>query len=222
MSNYNFNKNPQMVQMMIENQKNADEEYRRDNPNSLIFVFEKRMKELGYKFDSLNQVKGFLPKHKNIIIPIAMELYEQTNIERDKRYFLGLFHFKRFDECIPLMLRDIYSEDVSISIKALIAENLRVIRSPKYVEDYLRILSMKELSDSRNAIIALVGDLKIEQAIPMLVSALEEEKNITTNALDALGKFKKAELRIYFEKYLNHKNKYYRREAKKALQKLEG
>lgn len=221
MSNYNFDKNPQMVQMMIENQKKADEEYRWDNPNSLIFVFEKRMKELGYEFDSMNQVKEFLPKHKKIIIPIAMELYEQTNIERDKRYFLSLFHFKRFDECIPLMLRDIYSEDVSISIKALIAENLRVIRSPKYVEDYLRILSMNELSDSRNAIIALVGDLKIEQAIPILVSVLDEEKNITTNALDALGKFKKADLRMYFEKYLNHKNKYYRREAKKALQRLE-
>ena len=221
MSNCNFNKNPQIIQLMVENQKKADEEYKRDNPDSLVFVFEKRVKELGYEFDTLNQVKEFLPKHKNIIIPIAMELYEQTNIERDKRYFLGLFHYKRFDECIPPMLRDMYSNNISISIKALIAENLRVIRSPKYVDDYLRILSMKELSDSRNPIIALVGDLKIEQAIPMLVSALDEEKNITTNALDALGKYKRADLRRYFEKYLNHKNKYYRREAKKALQKLE-
>lgn len=221
MSNYNIEKNSELVQLMIENEKRTDEEYKRNNPDSLLIIFEKELKELGYEFETLNQVKGFLPKHKNSILPIAMALYEQTNLEKDKRYFLGLFHYKRFDECIPLMLKDMYSENISISTKSLIAENLRVIHSPKYTDDYLRILSMKELSDSRNPIIALVGDLRVEQAIPMIASALEEEKNITTNALDALGKYKKAELRVYFEKYLNHKNKYYRREAKKALNKLE-
>ena len=222
MSNYNINNNSELVQLMIQNEKRADEEYKRNNPDSLLIVFEKELKELGYEFEILDQVRGFLPKHKKYIIPIAMKFYERTHLEQDKRYFLGLFHYKGLDECIPLMLRDMYSEDVSISSKALIAENLRVIHSPDYIDDYLRVLSMKTLNDVRNPIISLVGDFKVEQAIPMLVSALGEEKNITTNALEALGKYRKAELRTYFEEYLNHKNKYYRREAKKALQKLEG
>lgn len=221
MSNYNIN-NSELARLMIQNEKKAEEEYKKDNPDSLLIVFEKELKELGYKFETLNQVRGFLPNQKKYIIPIAMKFYGETNLEQDKRYFLGLFHFKRLDECIPLMLKDMYSEYISISIKALIAENLRAIHSPKYIDDYLRILSMKELSDARNPIITLVGDFKVEQAIPMLVSALDEEKNITTNALAALGKYKRADLRIYFEEYLNHKNKYYRREAKKALQKLDG
>ncbi len=79
---------------------------------------------------------------------------------------------------------------------------------------------MKELADARNPIIALLGDLKVEQAIPMLISTLDEGKNITTNALAALGKFRKDELKVYFEKYVNHQNMYYRREAKRALEKL--
>jgi hypothetical protein len=222
MSNYDINKNSELVQQMIQNEKRADEEYKRNNPESILILFEKELKELGYEFEVLDQVRGFLPKHKKIIIPIAMKFYSETKLEQDKRYFLGLFHYKGLDECIPLMLEDMYSKNISVSIKSLIAENLRVIHSPKYINDYLRILSMKKLDDARNPIIALVGDFKVEQAIPMLIAALSEEKNITTNALDALGKFKKADLRIYFEEYLKHKNKYYRREAKKALQKLEG
>ena len=222
MSNYDINKNSELVQLMIQNEKRADEEYKRNNPESILILFEKELKELGYEFEVLDQVRGFLPKHKKIIIPIAMKFYSETKLEQDKRYFLGLFHYKGLDECIPLMLEDMYSKNISVSIKSLIAENLRVIHSPKYINDYLRILSMKKLDDARNPIIALVGDFKVEQAIPMLIAALSEEKNITTNALDALGKFKKADLRIYFEEYLEHKNKYYRREAKKALQKLEG
>lgn len=221
MSNYNINKNAELVQLMIKNAKKTEEEYQRNNPDSLLIMFENKLKELGYEFEVLDQVKGFLPKHKKYIIPIAMEFYKQTNLEQDKRYFLGLFHYKGLDECIPMMLEDMYSESISVSIKSLIAENLRAIHSPKFIDDYLRILSMKELSDSRNPIIVLVGDLKVEQAIPMLLSALDEDKNITTNVLEALGKYKKDELKIYFEKYLNHKNKYYRREAKKALQRLE-
>lgn len=221
-SNYNINKNLALVQLMIQNEKKAEEEYKRNNPDSILIVFEKELKELGYEFEVLDQVKVLLPKHKKIIIPIAMKFYRKTKLERDKKYFLGLFHYKGLEECIPLMLEDMYSKNISVSIKVLIGENLRAIHSPKYINDYLRILSMKELSCARNPIIALVGDFKVEQAIPMLISALSEEKNITTNALNALGKFKKADLRIYFEEYLNHKNKYYRREAKKALQKLEG
>ena len=222
MSNYDINKNSELVQLMIQNEKRADEEYKRNNPESILILFEKELKELGYEFEVLDQVRGFLPKHKKIIIPIAMKFYSETKLEQDKRYFLRLFHYKGLDECISLMLEDMYSKNISVSIKSLIAENLRVIHSPKYINDYLRILSMKKLDDARNPIISLVGDFKVEQAIPMLIAALSEEKNITTNALDALGKFKKADLRIYFEEYLEHKNKYYRREAKKALQKLEG
>lgn len=139
----------------------------------------------------------------------------------DKRYFLSLFHSKGLEEIVPILLEDFYSEDTSIQIKALIVETLRAIHSPNYVEDYLNILAMRELGDTRNAVIVLLGDFKVDEAIPMLILALNEGKNITTNALEALGKYKKSELRPYFEKYLNHKNKYYKREAQKALAKLE-
>lgn len=221
MSNYNINNDSELVQLMIQNEKKAEEEYQRNYPDSVLFLFKDKMKEKGYEFEILDQVKNFLPKHKKHILPVVMELYMQTKIELDKRYLLSLFHYKGFDECIPLMLEDMYSENISVSIKSLIAENLRVIHSSKYIDDYLRIISMKELSDARNPVITLVSDFKIEKAIPLLISALDEEKNITTNALNALGKYKRSELRIYFEKYINHKNKYYRSEAKKALEKIE-
>ncbi len=120
-----------MVKTMIQNQLITERKYKDNNPNTLLILFEKELKKLGYEFESLSQVVGFLPEHKNQIIPIAKKMYKNTKIEHDKRYFLSLFHFKCMDECIPLMLNDIYSNNVSFAIKATITENLRVIRSKK-------------------------------------------------------------------------------------------
>ncbi len=221
MSQNAFNQSSGLVGTIIQNEKKIEEEYKKNNPASQLIVFEKALRNLGYKFEIMSQVEGFLPKHRHIIIPLAMKLYVQSNLEKDKIYFLHLFHFRGFEECIPLLLREVYSADISLTIKGMIIEDIRAIHSRKYKEDYLRILAMTNLEDRRNPIISLVGDLRIPEAIPLLISALSEGKNITTNALAALGKYKKEELRVYFEEYKNDENKYYRQEAIRAIRKLD-
>ena len=101
--------NKKTMKLMIQNELDAETKYKDNNPNTMLIPFEKELKKLGYKFETLSQVIGFLPKHQNYIIPIAMRLYKNTNLEQDKRYFLSLFHFKGMDECIPFMLKDMYN-----------------------------------------------------------------------------------------------------------------
>ena len=122
---------------------------------------------------------------------------------------------------IPMLLEDFYSPDTPSLTREFIGETFRLICSEKYIDDYLKILANTELGGQRNSIIALLGKLKSDTAIPLLIAALDEGKNITTNAISALGQYKQPEFRPYFERFLDHENSYYRREAKTALKKLD-
>ena len=68
-------------------------------------------------------------------------------------------------------------------------------------------------------IILLLGKLREECAIPTLINLLDDE-SVRMHAICALGCFKKAEFRCYFERYLNDKNPGCRKYAKTALNKL--
>lgn len=223
MSNYDINSNPALMKLMIENAKKAMEKYLAEHPDSLIPLFEQELRKLGYGFEIPDQIKGFMPKHKETILPIAIRYYKKAKYDYDneKNFFISLFHFKGFDEVIPMLLEDYFAKETSALTRSCIGEALRQIGSKKYIDDYLKILSKIELGDQRNSIIALLGKLKPDAAIPLLIAALDEGKNITTNAISALGQYKQSELRPYFERFLDHKNSYYRREAKTALKKLE-
>lgn len=220
MSNYDINSNPALVKLMIENEKNAYKKYYAENPAALSLKFCNELKELGYEFEVPSQIKGFMPKHKETILPIAIRYYQQAKKD-EKNFFLDFFHFKGFDEVIPMLLEDFYSSDTPSLTREFIGETFRLICSKKYIDDYLKILANTELGGQRNSIIALLGKLKSDTAIPLLIAALDEGRNITTNAISALGQYKQPELRPYFERFLNHENSYYRREAKTALKKLD-
>ena len=68
-------------------------------------------------------------------------------------------------------------------------------------------------------IILLMGKLKLEKAIPILIELLEDE-TVRLHAICALGDFKKEEFRPYFERFSNDKHSGLRKYAKKALKKL--
>lgn len=220
MSNYDINSNPALVKLMIENAKKAMEKYFAEHPDSLIPLFEQELRELGYGFEIPDQIKGFLPRHKDIILPMAIRYYQQVKYHDEKKFFMSFFHFKGFEEVVPMLLEDFYSPETPNSTRSFIAENLRVIRSKKYVEDYLKILSDTSYGESRFAIMNLIGKLKVEAAIPMLIKMLDEERS-RTHAICALGDYKREELQPYFERFENDKNSYWRKYARAALKKLE-
>lgn len=221
MSNYDINSNFELVKTMIGEHKRVETKYKNENPCSVIGEFEKELKKIGFDFSVSSQIRNYLPKYKESIIPLAIKYYKNANTDVEKRYFLLLFHLKGLEEIVPMLLKDFHSSNISRNIKGMITENIRVIHSSNYISDYLKIVENNEWGDIRNPIIVLLGDLKIKEAIPMLIAALDEGKNITTNALAALGKFELKELKPYFERFLTHKNRYYRREAQRALAKIE-
>ena len=219
MSNYDINSNPALVKRMIENAKISYEEYLKVHPDSLIPAFEKELRELGFEFEISDQVKGFLPKNRTIILPIAIRYYKQAKLKNEKSYFMGLFHYKGFEEVVPILIEDFYTGETLIDRWA-IGDRLYTIRSKNYIEDYLKIIANSEYSRSRQMVVLLVGKLKVEEAIPILIELLDDD-DVRGHAIAALGEYKKEEFRKYFERFQEYKNSYIRKEALKALKKLE-
>ena len=220
MSNYDINSNPALVKQMIENSKKASEKYFGEHTDSLIPPFEQELRTLGFRFEISEQIKQFLPKYKKTILPIAIKYYQQATYDNEKNFFMSLFHYRGFEEVIPMLLNDFYSDKISFLTRQFIGETLRTIHSKKYINDYLEIIAKPQYGLARVPICLLVGDFKVEQAIPILVHLLEVDEEFAPCALQTLGTYKRFELRPYFEHFANSPDAHLRKIAKAALKKL--
>ncbi len=222
MSIEDINNNPQMVKIWMDNEMVAAQHYFKENPNSLILNFENELRCLGYDFEVNSQIVGYMPKHKKTILPIAMKYYmlakeQQKFNEQD--YFIKFFGFKGFDEVIPQLLVDYHSKEIPNLTRWFISDCFYKIRSKNYVNEYLDIVSNSTFGQNRQMIILLLGKIKEERAIPILINLLEDEE-VRLHAISALGEFKKEEFRCYFEKFQNSTHPGWRKYARGALKKL--
>ena len=218
MSNYDINSNPDLVKHMLEQYK-ASEERTDKNPDSILSAFKRELLNLGFDFQVLNQAESLLPKYKDTVLPVVIKYYKMAKLKNEKQYLLGWFHHKGLEEVVPMLLKDYYSNNSDID-KWAIGDRLYQIRSKKYIDDYLKIISDSSYGQDRQMIILLVGKLKVEAAIPILIDLLEDE-GVRLQAIVALGDFKREYLRPYFERFQNAKHPGWRKYAKAALKKLE-
>lgn len=205
---------------MIENSKKVSEKYFAEHSDSLIPPFEQELRNLGFQFEISEQIKQFLPKYKKTILPIAIKYYQQATYDNEKNFFISLFHYRGFTEVIPMLLNDFYSDKISSLTRQFIGETLRTIRSKKYIDDYLKIIVKPQYGLARVPIFLLVGELKVEQAIPILIHLLEEDEEFAPCALQTLGAYKRFELRPYFERFADSPDTHLRKIARTALKKL--
>lgn len=218
MSNYDINSNPYLVKHMLEHYK-ANEEQMKKNSDSILPAFKQELLNLGFNFQVLNQAESLLPKYKDIVLPVVITYYKMAKLKNEKQYLLGWFHHKGLEEVVPMLLEDYYSDNTDID-KWAIGDRLYQIRSKKYIDDYLKIISDSSYGQDRQMIILLVGKLKVEAAIPILIGLLEDE-GVRLHAIVALGDFKRKDLRPYFERFQNAKHPGWRKYAKAALKKLD-
>lgn len=222
MSIENINNNPHMIKAWIDNAKKAAEQYYSETPDSLIPRFEKELRDLGFEFEISNQTLGFMPKYKQVILPIAIRYYklakEQQKVN-EQNHFMSFFHFKGFEEVVPMLLEDYYSKATQNLTRWFISDCLYQIRSKNHIKEYLEIALNPEFGVNRQMVILLVGKLKAENAIPVLVDLLEDEE-VRLHAIDALCQFKREEFRCHFERFQNSTHPGWRKYAKKAINKL--
>lgn len=218
MGSYDINSNPSLVKHLLEQYKDEEKKLEGD-PNSVLLAFKQELLDLGFRFQVLNQAEGFMPKHKDSILPIVIKYYKKAGLKREKQYLLKWFHHRGLEEVVPMLLEDYCSDDLNVDRWA-IGDCLYQIRSKKHIADYLKIIANASYGQDRQMVILLVGKLKAEVAIPMLIDLLEDE-GVRLQAIAALGDFKRDELRPYFERFQNSKHSGWRKYAKAALKKLD-
>ena len=218
-----INKNTNMIKMWFDNAREAAEQYYDENPDSLIPLFEEELRDLGFSFVSSNQSIGFMPKHKKMILPIAIRYYQlakEQQKDNEQNHFMSFFRFKGMEEVIPILLEDYYSKETKNQTRWFISDCLYQIRSRSYIKEYMEIIANPAFGINRQMIILLVGKLKIDNAISILVNLLEDEE-VRLHVISALGEFKREDLRDYFERFQDSTHSGWRKYAKIALKKLD-
>jgi len=217
-----INNDPHMIKKWIDNEKAAAEEYYNKSPDSLIPHFEKELKDLGFEFEISSQALGFMPKHKKVILPIAVKYYQLAKKHKkpnEQDHFMLFFHFKDLDDVVPMLLEDYYSEETASLTRWFISDCIYQIRSKNFIKEYLDIVSTKTFGRNRQMIVLLLGKLKEESAIPILIDLLEDE-DVRLHTICALGEFKREDFRCYFELFQDSAHPGWRKYAKAALRKL--
>lgn len=216
-----INQNPAYLKTWIEREKTMDAEYYKQHPDSVILLFQNELRELGFEFEICGQMIGFMPKHKDVILPLVIKYYQQAKQlgkDNEQNSFLTFFKFKGLEVVVPMLLEDYYSNETKDLTRWFISDCFYSIRSKKYISDYLKIISNEEYGDNRQLIILLLGEMKVEEAIPVFIKLLEDE-SVRLHAICALGCFKRKEFLPYFERFSESKHPGWRKYAKLAIKK---
>jgi len=130
-----------------------------------------------------------------------------------------ILNYKGLEDVVSLLLEDYFSDSPDVDRWA-IGDRLYQIRSKKYIDEYLEIISNPSYGQDRQMVILLIGKLKVNKAVPILIDLLNDE-SVKLHTIIALGDFKQESLRPYFERFENAKNSSLRKYAKAALKKLD-
>lgn len=212
-----------VIKMRIHNEKEAAERYYIENPDSLIPLFERELRELGFDFEVSSQTFGFIPKYKKDILPIAVRYYQlakKLKKTNEQIHFMGFFRIKGFDDIVPMLLEDYYSKEADDLTRWFISDCLYCIRSKKFIREYQKISSNKLFGINRQMIVLLLGKLKDDTSVPILIALLEDEE-VRLQAICALGEYKRESFRCYFERFKDDTHPGWRKYARAALKKLD-
>lgn len=206
----------------IERAKINAESYYKQHPDSLIPLFEDELRKAGFEFEISNQILSLMPGNKKIILPIVIKYYQlakKHNKIDEQNHFLSFFQFKGFKEVIPMLIEDYYSDETQDLTRWFISDCIYQIRAKSFFKEYLDIVSNRNYGRNRQMIVLLLGKLKEESAIPILIDLLEDEE-VCLHAICALSEYKREAFRSYFERFENSTHPGWRKYAKAALKKL--
>jgi len=121
-------------------------------------------------------------------------------------------------ELITAFLQD--SADSIFSYKWAIGNALSVVADDSVFDDIVRLVRDKEHGRAREMVAVALGNMKNPQAVDVLIDLLQDEE-VAGHALIALRKLRPLKARPYIEPFLNHPTTWVRKEAQKAIEKID-
>ena len=199
--------------------------------DSICGRFYRELRSMGYEFEVVDQMLNYMKINAAEIIPIAFRYYKEAIDQCSVgdggellKYFLDRKYTKIIKSYFPEFIQMFYkcsgnSRDVK-SLRWQIANIFYRHKPIELVNEYLAIIQNREFGTSRQLFVLIVGEKKIESAIPILVNLLEDEE-VRLHAICALGCFKREEFRPYFERFKDCKHPGWRKYSREAIKKLD-
>jgi hypothetical protein len=117
-------------------------------------------------------------------------------------------------------LLEMFRKEKDENLRWVIGNTLSVVALPEETDSVLELLRDTRFGMSRGMLAHAAARLQGADAIPLLISLLED-KDVATDAMIALGKLKATEARPKVEAFLSHPDSWVRQKAKSAMKKID-
>lgn len=108
----------------------------------------------------------------------------------------------------------------SLPLKWAIGNALSVIADDEVFEKIVDLVYNKKHGKAREMLVSSLANMKDSRAVDVLIELLQDEETVG-HAAFALGKLKVKKAKPHLERLLNHPKAWVRKEAKRALEKID-
>ena len=186
---------------------------REENKAMIITGLRKR----GYSINSINDLMRMSSKERDLI-PFLIGLLEQFTDENDKEFIVRCLGVKGFQEIIPKLLEE-FKTAKGNSYRWAIANSINIIHDMTIEQELITLSENKKYGTGRQMLVLSLGCYKTDSSIKCLHGLLQDEE-VRGHALRALGKCGNAEVLPDIEKYCDSDNRWIRKEALNAADKI--
>jgi HEAT repeat protein len=121
----------------------------------------------------------------------------------------------------PVLIKEFQKVDDPVGLyKWAIGNALSVVADDSVFDDIVKLVKDKQHGRAREMVAVALGNMKDPRAVDVLIELLEDDE-VAGHALIALGKQKDDRARQYIEPFLEHPKAWVRKEAKRALAKID-
>lgn len=186
---------------------------REENKAMIITGLRKR----GYSINSINDLMRLSSKERELI-PFLSGLLEQFTDENDKEFIVRCLGVKGFQEIIPKLLEE-FKTAKGNSYRWAIANSINIIHDMTIEQELITLSENKKYGTGRQMLVLSLGCYKTDSSIKCLRGLLQDEE-VRGHALRALGKCGNSEVLPDIEKYCDSDNRWIRKEALNAADKI--
>lgn len=186
---------------------------REENKAMIITGIRKR----GYSISSINDLMRLSSKERELI-PFLTGLLERFLDENDKEFIVRCLGVKGFREIIPKLLEE-FKNAKGNSYRWAIANSINIIHDMTIEQELIALSENKKYGTGRQMLVLSLGCYKTDASIKCLRGLLQDEE-VRGHALRALGKCGNSEVLPDIEKCCDSDNRWIRKEALNAADKI--
>ena len=186
---------------------------REENKAMIITGLRKR----GYSINSINDLMRLSSKERKLI-PFLTGLLERFTDENDKEFIVRCLGVKGFREIISKLLEE-FKTAKGNSYRWAIVNSINIIHDMTIEQELIALSENKKYGTGRQMLVLSLGCYKTDSSIKCLRDLLQDEE-VRGHSLRALGKCGNSEVLPDIEKYCDSDNRWIRKEALNAADKI--